>query len=314
MTANKKTVFQTALTAAVVAIGLAVSAGQMIAASSGTTAAGARADLVNAARMGQPVLTETVLNADDNPGVFAREASARDALGFPTGAKRAGKHVHDGIHATDYDEVDEVDGSGRPVALTQFDPNGHLVSAVRFDAPAASSPKVSRDSAGKTAAGGLKAAGVVVTGPYQADADQIFGGWDVHWDRSQDGVRVRGDETRVRVRTDGHIQSVATVEHDLAVAPATRIASDDATNVVSGQFDRWFAGRGSGYTIGEKSLEWVGPNATFDPAKLAATPSAYRLAWVVNVKPSGAAADYLSLVTMYVDAGDGSVLGGDVVE
>jgi hypothetical protein len=61
-------------------------------------------------------------------------------------------------------------------------------------------------------------------------------------------------------------------------------------------------------------LEWVGPNAAFDPAKMDLATEPYRLAWVANVKPSGRAADSLRLVTLYVDAADGSVIGGDVVE
>jgi hypothetical protein len=61
-------------------------------------------------------------------------------------------------------------------------------------------------------------------------------------------------------------------------------------------------------------LEWVGPNAAFDPSKLDATPAPYRLAWVANVKPSGPVAQSVRLITLYIDAGDGTVLGGDVVE
>ena len=61
-------------------------------------------------------------------------------------------------------------------------------------------------------------------------------------------------------------------------------------------------------------LEWVGPNAAFDPAAVGEAAAPYRLAWVANVKPTGAASDVLRLVTLYVDAGDGSIIGGDVVE
>ena len=62
------------------------------------------------------------------------------------------------------------------------------------------------------------------------------------------------------------------------------------------------------------TLEWVEPNAAFDAAKLSAAPAPYRLAWVANVRPSGVAAGYVSLVTLYVDAANGTILGGDVVE
>jgi hypothetical protein len=49
-------------------------------------------------------------------------------------------------------------------------------------------------------------------------------------------------------------------------------------------------------------------------SKLNTAPAPYRLSWVVNVKPTGEAADYIRLITLYVDAGDGTVIGGDVVE
>jgi hypothetical protein len=299
---------------AVVVVGLVVTADRMTAASSGISD-GARGDsAIEGSRVGQPVVTETVLNADDSPDVFTRAASARDAFGFPVGAKRAGKHVHDDIQKIDYDQVDEVDGAGKPLAQTQFDSSGRLVSAVRFDMPPASSARMTLESASKAALRGVSASGLAPTGQSRTDPNPVLGGWDVHWDRTQDGYAVRGDETRVHVWPDGRIQSVARVVHDLAPAPARRLAVDDANRVVSGQFDRWFAGHSSAYAISESKVEWIAPNAAFDAAKLTAAPSAYRLAWVVNVKPSGAAADYLTLVTLYVDAGDGTILGGDVVE
>jgi hypothetical protein len=302
------------LAVAVVVVGLAVTADRIVATSTGGSNTVIGDGSVDGAKVGPPVVTATVINADDSPDVFRRAASARDAFGFPVGAKRTGKHVHDTYRPTDYDEVEEVDGTGQPLALTQFDPAGRLVSAVRFDRPSATSPKVDKDAATKSATRGLSASGVAVAGQYQADVNAVLGGWDVHWDRSQDGFNVRGDETRVHVWADGRIQSVANVEHPLAAAPAQRLGIDDAKKVVTGQFDRWFAGRGSGYAVQQMSLEWVGPNAAFDAAKLSAAPAPYRLAWVANVKPSGVAADYVSLVTLYVDAANGTVLGGDVVE
>jgi hypothetical protein len=311
---NTTGAIRTVLAVAVVVVGLAVTADRMTATSSGGADIDTGAGGANNAKVAPSIQTATAITADDRPDVFSRAASARDAFGFPVGAKRTGKHVRDSYRPTDYDEVEEVDGAGQTLALTQFDPAGRLISAVRFDLPSASSPKVGVDAATKSAIRGVSASGVAVAGQYQADANPVLGGWDVHWDRSQDGFKVRGDETRVHLWPDGRIQSVAHVEHELAAAPGQRLGIDDARKVVTGQFDRWFAGRSSGYEVQQMNLEWVAPNAAFDAAKLSAPPAPYRLAWVVNVKPSGVAADYVSLVTLYVDAGDGTVLGGDVVE
>ena len=84
--------------------------------------------------------------------------------------------------------------------------------------------------------------------------------------------------------------------------------------MASATVDQWFAGRNSGHTIQGMDLEWVEPNGAFDPARITDSAQPYRLAWVANVKPTGAAANYVWLMTLYVDAGDGSIIGGDVVE
>ena len=64
----------------------------------------------------QPAIADTVLYADDSPDVFARAGAARDSFGFPIGASRTGRHVHDGLRKADYDEVTEVDSAGRPIS------------------------------------------------------------------------------------------------------------------------------------------------------------------------------------------------------
>jgi hypothetical protein len=295
------------LTGGAVVLGLALSTGQLTAASLATGASGLD-------RVSQPGISATALRADSSPDVFARAKAARDALGFPVGAKRSGRHVQDGGRKVSYDEVSEVDTADRPIALTQFDGSGRLLAAVRFDSPTASAASTTPDAATRAAQRGLAASGVPVSGQPQADADSTSGGWNVHWARTQGGLPVRGDETRVHVWQDGRIQSVASVQHDLASAPARRLDQAAATNSVSSQLGRWFAGSESAAAIQGMDLEWVGPNAAFDPSKLDATPAPYRLAWVANVKPSGPVAQSVRLITLYIDAGDGTVLGGDVVE
>jgi hypothetical protein len=120
----------------------------------------------------------------------------------------------------------------------------------------------------------------------------------------QDGFAVRGDETRVHVWQDGRIESVARVEHKLAAAPSRSL----------GQVDAWSSGEDTSYAVQGMDVEWVGPNAMFEPSKVGAAPGPYRLAWVANIKPSGPASEYVRLITLYVDAGNGAVIGGDIVE
>jgi hypothetical protein len=188
------------------------------------------------------------------------------------------------------------------------------VDAVRFDSPPSGLGSVSSDAATKAAQRAVAGAGLSVVGPALTEANQTLGGWDVHWARAQGRYAVRGDETRVHVWQDGRIQSVAQVEHALAAAPQRLLAQSDARGSVTRQCNAWFAGTGSSYALKSMDLEWVGPNAAFDADKLTAAAAPYRLAWVANVNPSGPAADSVQLITLFVDAGSGAVIGGDVVE
>ena len=99
----------------------------------------------------------------------------------------------------------------------------------------------------------------------------------MHWDRMQDDVPVRGDETRVHVWQDGRIQSLARVEHPLAPAPMRRLGEAEAQQVVFRQVAKWSVGRDSSYAVGGIDLEWVGPTRPSTRARLGRPLS--RTAW-----------------------------------
>ena len=301
------------LAAAAIVLGLAISSGSLTVASS-PLSVGPDQVGVDSARVVGLAQNEEVISLDDHPEVFVEADKARDAFGFPVGVKKVGRHVHDAFQNSDYDEVSEVSSNGQPLALTQFDGSGRLTTAVRFDIAASPAVRVTGDAATKTAQRGLAASGLTVIGQARTDPNVADGGWEVHWDRTAEGLAVRGDETRVHLWADGRIQTLARVEHQLAPAPARRLSQPDARNVVTRQLAQWSGKASVGYTVLSMDLEWVGPNAAFDASKLNDPPAAYRLAWVANVKPSDATAEYIQLITLYVDAGDGTVIGGDVVE
>jgi len=309
---KSSTTLKTAVAAGAIVLGLAMSTGSLTASS----LSGVPSDppAIDAARAARTAVTSTELHEDSSPNVFARAARTRDAIGFPVGPRRSGRHVHDGLKQLDYDEVAEVDASGQPLALTQFDNAGLLVAAIRFDAAAPAVARISGDGAATSALSALTACGVSVGGQARTDANDLAGGWDVHWPRSQAGFAVRGDEARVHVWPDGRIASVARVEHTLAAAPARQLTESDVHLAVTRQMDTWFGGSDAGYVVDNMDVEWVGPNAAFDSTKVGAAPQPYRLAWVANIRPTGSAAGAVRLITLYVDAGDGTVIGGDVVE
>ena len=302
-----RTTVKSAIGAGAIVACLVVTAGRMIAA---PQPSGGFAQTA----VDEPTRFETALDANSEAVVLARAGKTRDALGFPVGARHTIKHVRDGFEQAEYDEVSEVDAAGRLTSVTQFDAQGQLRAAVRLDSGPRAGVNVTREAAIRSAQRSAVAAGLAVDTPSAADVDEANGGWTISWARQQDGVRVRGDETRIHLWSDGRIQSLARVTHDLASPPDRRISSDQARQVASATVDQWFAGRNSGHTIQSMDLEWVGPNGAFDPARITDSPQPYRLAWVANVKPTGAAASYVWLMTLYVDAGDGSIIGGDVVE
>jgi hypothetical protein len=289
----------------VTALGLVVSAGHIAAAPSSPPSIPAAIP---------QALSETVLAPDADAALVARDTRTSAALGFPAGAQRIGRHVVDGFQNSEYDEVTELDSAGQVTSVTQFNSQGRLLSAVRLDIVAASGDRVDQSAAAEVAQSSASAVGLVVGAPSSSEADQATGGWTFHWARTQAGVRVRGDETRVQVWPDGRIQSVARVEHDLAAAPTTPLSAQLARQLASMNLNRWFAGKNSSYAIQGLDLEWAGPNAAFDPAMVDAAPTPYRLAWVVVVEPSGDAASAVSLMCLFVDAGDGTIIGGDFVE
>ena len=60
-------------------------------------------------------------------------------------------------------------------------------------------------------------------------------------------------------------------------------------------------------------LAWVAPNDTFAPARPDAPAATLRLAWVGRVATTATLAESLRGLEVYLDAGDGSLLGGDVL-
>jgi hypothetical protein len=258
--------------------------------------------------------TEAPLSADDKPEAVARSRAARTALGMPGGVDTKAVHVKDGTRRLEYDEVMDVDAAGDAITLTQLDSSGRVLLAVRFDMPKKPQTPVGRQGALERASAGLSSAGIGVAGSPVVDETASWGGWDVSWPRTTGGVVVRGDEVRVHVRDDGQIGSVGQVVHDLAAAPSVKLTRTQARSVATKQVQAWSARSGAQFTIGEMSMQWTGANAAFEASKIGAAEQPYRLCWVVNVTPEGAAAAYASLVVLYIDAGNGTVIGGDVVE
>ena len=290
--------------------GLATAA--LVVTGSGLAAAARPANNPAAESVGGPVREEAPLAANAEAALLIKAGETKDALGFPTGNGRAAKHVKDGFSRAEYDEVTETGAAGDVLSIVQFDGRG-LRFAFRLDRPAQSATRVPQDGAVKVAERTARRLGMPVQSVSVTDSDSIGGGWVVRWGRTSNGVPVRGDEVRVGVRPDGKIGSVARVEHQLAAAPVKPITSAEALGAADRTLDGWSAQSKSGFAIKGATLEWVEPNGNFDPARSESTVGAYRQAWVVTVEPAGSAAEYIRLLALYIDAADGSLIGGDSV-
>ena len=297
---------KSAIVAATVVACLVTTAGQLTAAPrpSGTVPQG----------MSGPTRIETALDGEATASVVALANRTRDALGFPAGVRQVATHVSDGFEGIEYNEVAETDASGAIISLAQFDMTGNVLTAARLDRPPSVGGDVGASVAVATAQQTVLRVGFDLGAPSSTVRDDATSGWTLHWARREAGVPVRGDETRLQLFRDGTVQSMARIRHQLAPAPDQRMDAAAAVQVATDSVGRWSADSATGYALQATSLQWVEPNGAFDPAQISTTPVPYRLAWVTDVQPQGAAADYVWLIQLFVDAGDGTVIGGDFVE
>ena len=232
------------------------------------------------------------------------------ALGLPTGSRRTVTRLADRFEGGTVDEVTTFDAGGRPLAILRLDVGGAVRTAVALGWHTATgrlTPDQARTAAGRLAA----AAGLPPSGTAEARLDPAGAGWTVLWPRHVAGAPVRGDGLWVRLWADGTFHSVANQTSELAPEPPTRIAPAVAIDIIRDHLAGWDL---EGASLAAPVLAWVAPNDLLDPA-LADAPSAVRrLAWVVRVSPSPASGSTLRAVEIDVDAGDGSLLGGDVLE
>jgi hypothetical protein len=234
------------------------------------------------------------------------------ALGVPTGVAARAARVVDRFAGTTFDEIVTTDSRGRRLGIIRVDARGRLAMAVRLgwrdpgrgriDAAAARA----RAAALATAAG-LPARGSPLVG---STADS---GWRVSWLRIVDGVPAIGDGTTVSLFADGTFHAAATQERALAAAPARLIERNAAEGIARERLASLLGPSADEARIAGLRLAWVAPNDTFDAAAPDAPDPVLRLAWVVEVRTATPLAERLRALELYLDAGDGSLLGGDLL-
>jgi hypothetical protein len=263
---------------------------------------------------GGPVTDRTPVAGDRAAVALARAADVRARLGLPSPATSRVERVVDRFDGSAYDEVTESDATGRALGLHRFDARGRLVGSVAFGWQAAGGPRLPNAAAARARGSrlatnlGLDAAG---TPDVQAAPDDT--GWTLTWSRNVDGVPVPGDGVRVDLWPDGRMHAIVRTERPLAARPITTL--DEATARARGtaMLGTLFGDRTDQVAITTLALAWVAPNSAFDPTGPDAPGTTLRLAWVVEARTSGPLADELRAVKLFLDAGTGALIGGDVL-
>jgi hypothetical protein len=253
--------------------------------------------------------------SDVNAASAADRATGHERLlGMPGTVRRTVDRVVDRRGHRTFDEVTGLDDRGEPVEVLRYAVDGRLIAASRLGwQPGTGRALTEAPDAVRAADQLARSVGIVPDGRPVADG-RGANGWNVRWGRVVNGVPVPGDGLRVQLWTDGSFHGLAVSEHSLAPVPAATIPAGQATATATALLDRWIAARdrADARLVGS-ALAWVAPNDTFEPARPDAPAEIRRLAWVVTVRSTGMLAGSLRGLELWIDAGDGSLLGGDVL-
>jgi hypothetical protein len=213
-----------------------------------------------------------------------------------------------------YDEVVSFDARGREVALTRLDTDGRLLLAVRLGWTPGSGRAIAAPAVADKGAVIARAAGLTVDGKPEVHRSNGAGGWIVRWPRLVDGVPVRGDGVRVTVWSDGSFHAVTRTERPLAARPANALSAAAARAVAERIVAARFNDSADALDVLTVEQAWVAPNDTWDAARPDAPEATLRLAWIVRFESTGPLAERMRMLEFWLDAGDGALIGGDIVE
>lgn len=243
-----------------------------------------------------------------------RASRTATVLGLPAATRRSATRVVDRFGGRTYDEIAEYDARDRLLSLQRFDTDGRLLAAVRFGWRSPGTTALSGTGARRRAEQLATSLGFETAGTPRIVAAPSSAGWTVAWDRRVAGIPVPGDGLRIQLWPDGSVHGLTRSERTLAPRPAVVLDEARARAIVRGALDTWFTGDARGdVTLTGVALAWVAPNDTFAAGAPDAPSAVLRLAWVARVSASGTLSDNLRALDVYVDAGDGSILGGDIL-
>lgn len=257
----------------------------------------------------EPATRELAIDRGAAATAATRAEALRAKLGL-RGRVVAVERIEDRFENRVVDQITYEDEIG-PSALVELEPNGrpHLVIALGWRG--ATGAPVGRNVALRLAIAHARAAGFQVVGaPTILETDEE---WEVVWERRVDGIPVLGDGVRVSLWKDGSFHGIVNWEHELAPRPTTPIDAARAREIAAARFAERF-GRADAVAIRSVQLAWVRPNDLWDPARPDAPAAQARLAWLVRGTPTDPTVTVFRQIECWLDAGDGSVIGGDLIE
>jgi hypothetical protein len=235
------------------------------------------------------------------------------ALGLPGVVQRA-ERLDDRFDHRTYDEVTSVDSAGRDVAIARFETDGKVAMAVALGWHPGHGQPIDGTGAVTRAHGTADAAGIAVVGEPTISSSAGSGGWSVAWPRIVDGAPVRGDGVRIALWPDGSFHGLTRLERPLASRPDHPLSAGTARKAAEAWAAVRYGSSATGLRVVTVDRAWIAPNDTFAVDRADAPAETLRLAWVVAFEARGALAERVRSVEVWLDAGDGAVLGGDLVE
>ena len=246
----------------------------------------------------------------DRARALGRQLAA--ALGLPGVSQRV-ERLDDRFEHRTYDEVTAFDASNRAVAIARFETDGSVAMAVVLGWQPGRGAPVDRASAEQRGRSFVRAAGLVADGQPEVRPTGS-GGWMVSWSRVAAGVPIRGDGIRVSLWADGTFHGLTRTERTLAALPDRQISAGAARLAAANWANARFPATAGGMHVASVERAWVAPNGMFSANGLDAPAETLRLAWVVRFETTGPLVERLRSVEVWLDAGDTTVLGGDVIE
>jgi hypothetical protein len=263
---------------------------------------------------GGPVVERAPVGADRAATVLAAARTFRARLGLPEPATSRVEHVVDRFAGTAYDEVTATDAKGRALHLQRIDDRGRLVAAVAFGWEAARNrPLADARAAGARAQRLAADLGLAAAGAPDIDQLADGAGWTAAWPRIVDGIPVPGDGVRIDLWADGRMHAMVRTERDLSPRPAAILPEPAAQAQAIAELTDLFGSSAGEIGVSGLALAWVAPNDAFEPSAPDAPATTLRLAWVAEARTSGELAETLRAVKLYLDAGTGDLMGGDVL-